>query len=143
MAIPVAIAVATRRSESGGATPVDICTTFLTAVPIQASKTEREEDRNMQGPVPTPYPRGRFGQPAPYRGVFSEGIRGLSWVFLKATGWHVATDWPDVSKSVIIAAPHTSNYDGLVPTKAQLDGQGFPRARAVWRFAQAGGLRAG
>jgi len=110
----VLIAVATRRSESGGVMPVDICTTFLIAAPIQAFNTEREEDRNMQDSVPTHNPRGRFGQSAPYRGLFSEGIRGLSWMFLKATGWHVATDWPDVSKSVIIAAPHTSNYDGLV-----------------------------
>jgi len=110
----VLIAVATRRSESGGMVPVDICTTFLIAAPIQAFNTEREEDRNMQDSVPTHNPRGRFGQSAPYRGLFSEGIRGLSWMFLKATGWHVATDWPDVSKSVIIAAPHTSNYDGLV-----------------------------
>ena len=59
-------------------------------------------------------PRGQFGRSGPYRGVGSETIRWISWLFLKATGWHVASDWPDVSKSVIIAAPHTSNLDGIV-----------------------------
>jgi 1-acyl-sn-glycerol-3-phosphate acyltransferase len=68
----------------------------------------------MEGRAPVQNPRGRFGKPAPYRGLFSEGIRGLSWLFLKAAGWHVATDWPDVPKSVIIAAPHTANFDGLL-----------------------------
>lgn len=55
-----------------------------------------------------------FGKSAPYRGLFSEFIRGLSWLYLKATGWHIGTDWPvHVPKSVIVAAPHTSNWDGL------------------------------
>ncbi len=58
--------------------------------------------------------RGTFGKSGPFRGVFSEGVRGLSWLFLKAAGWHVATDWPGVNKSVVIAAPHTSNFDGLL-----------------------------
>ncbi len=57
---------------------------------------------------------GPFGASAPYRGVFSEFIRGLSWLYLKATGWRVGSDWPaQVPKSVIVAAPHTSNWDGL------------------------------
>ena len=59
-------------------------------------------------------PRGRFGRPSAYRGVFSEALRGSAWLFLKASGWHVAHDWPGVSKSVIVAAPHTSNLDGLL-----------------------------
>jgi 1-acyl-sn-glycerol-3-phosphate acyltransferase len=64
--------------------------------------------------APVQNPRGKFGKSGPYRGAFSEGIRGISWLFLKAAGWHVATDWPDVPKSVVIAAPHTSNFDGLL-----------------------------
>ncbi|MDP1555271.1 MAG: 1-acyl-sn-glycerol-3-phosphate acyltransferase, partial [Hyphomonas sp.] len=57
---------------------------------------------------------GPFARSAPYRGVFSEFIRGLSWLYLKATGWRVGSDWPvHVPKSVIVAAPHTSNWDGL------------------------------
>ncbi len=67
-----------------------------------------------QDESPMQRPRGSFGKPGPYRGAFSEGIRGLSWLFLKAAGWHVATDWPGVTKSVVIAAPHTSNFDGLL-----------------------------
>lgn len=63
---------------------------------------------------PTQRPKGPFGRSAPYRGAFSEFIRGLSWLYLKATGWRVGSDWPvEVPKSVIVAAPHTSNWDGL------------------------------
>ena len=68
----------------------------------------------MQEETPVQSARGKFGRPGPYRGVFSEAIRGVSWLFLKAAGWHVATDWPGVAKSVVIAAPHTSNLDGLL-----------------------------
>lgn len=58
--------------------------------------------------------KGPFARSAPYRGLFSEFIRGLSWLYLKATGWRVGSDWPaHVPKSVIVAAPHTSNWDGL------------------------------
>jgi 1-acyl-sn-glycerol-3-phosphate acyltransferase len=57
---------------------------------------------------------GPFGASAPYRGIFSEFIRGLSWIYLKAIGWRIGSDWPvQVPKSVIVAAPHTSNWDGL------------------------------
>ena len=68
----------------------------------------------MKEDAPVQHARGTFGKSSPYRGVFSEGVRGLSWLFLKAAGWHVATDWPGVSKSVVVAAPHTSNFDGLL-----------------------------
>ncbi|MEZ5946180.1 MAG: 1-acyl-sn-glycerol-3-phosphate acyltransferase [Hyphomonas sp.] len=59
-------------------------------------------------------PRGRFGRPSAYHGIFSEMLRGGAWLFLKVNRWHVADDWPGVSKSVIVAAPHTSNLDGLL-----------------------------
>lgn len=68
----------------------------------------------MTGEASVQRARGTFGKSGPYRGVFSESVRGLSWLFLKAAGWHVATDWPGVTKSVVIAAPHTSNFDGLL-----------------------------
>ena len=42
---------------------------------------------NEDGPVQ--HPRGKFGKPGPYRGAFSEGVRGLSWLCLKAAGWQV------------------------------------------------------
>lgn len=68
----------------------------------------------MKEDAPVQRARGTFGKSGPYRGVFSEGVRGLSWLFLKVAGWHVATDWPGVTKSVVVAAPHTSNFDGLL-----------------------------
>lgn len=68
----------------------------------------------MKEEAPMQRVRGSFGKSGPYRGAFSEGVRGFSWLFLKAAGWRVATDWPGVTKSVVVAAPHTSNFDGLL-----------------------------
>lgn len=70
----------------------------------------------------------RFGKSAPYRGLWSEFVRGVSWLYLKATGWHIASDWPNVPKSVIVAAPHTSNWDGL----AMLAVAGWYRVKLSW-----------
>ena len=33
--------------------------------------------------------------------------------FLAVTGWRVRGDWPALRKAVLVAAPHTSNWDGL------------------------------
>jgi len=50
--------------------------------------------------------------------------RGHRWmatlgrVVLRRIGWKVVGDLPDVPRAVIIAAPHTSNYDGLVGISA-------------------------
>lgn len=35
----------------------------------------------------------------------------MSLIFLKMLGWHVEGEIPDIKKFVIIAAPHTSNWD--------------------------------
>ena len=75
-----------------------------------------------------PSRRGPFGKSAPYRGLWSEFIRGLSWLYLKATGWRVGSDWPDIPKSVIVAAPHTSNWDGLT----MLAVAGWYRVKLSW-----------
>lgn len=32
---------------------------------------------------------------------------------LGLSGWKLQGDWPDVPKAVLVAAPHTSNWDGL------------------------------
>jgi 1-acyl-sn-glycerol-3-phosphate acyltransferase len=37
---------------------------------------------------------------------------------LWATGWRLVGSLPDVPRAVVIAAPHTSNYDGLVGISA-------------------------
>jgi len=38
----------------------------------------------------------------------------VSTVFLKLFGWRVVGTVPDIPKFVLIAAPHTSNWDGIV-----------------------------
>jgi 1-acyl-sn-glycerol-3-phosphate acyltransferase len=51
--------------------------------------------------------------PAPYRGVGSELVRKLGQAWLTAFGWKVRGDFPNLRKAVLVAAPHTSNWDGF------------------------------
>jgi len=53
------------------------------------------------------------GRPAPYRGAGGEVLRYLGWAFLWVTGWRIKGDWPVAPKAVLVAAPHTSNWDGI------------------------------
>lgn len=43
--------------------------------------------------------------------VISPLMRGLAFAFLKVFGWRLEGRLPDVDKLVVIAAPHTSNWD--------------------------------
>ena len=43
--------------------------------------------------------------------LISPLIRGLAFSFLKVFGWRLEGRLPDVDKLVVIAAPHTSNWD--------------------------------
>jgi len=43
--------------------------------------------------------------------VISPLMRGLAFAFLKVFGWRLEGRLPDVNKLVVIAAPHTSNWD--------------------------------
>src|SRR5262249_34752014 len=43
--------------------------------------------------------------------VISPLMRGLTFSFLKIFGWRLEGRLPDVDKLVVIAAPHTSNWD--------------------------------
>ena len=43
--------------------------------------------------------------------VVNSFFRLVSWIALKATGWKVEGQRPDTDKFVLIAAPHTSNWD--------------------------------
>ena len=53
-------------------------------------------------------------RPAAFRGPFSELWRFLCIAYLKISGWKIEGDWPrDMPKMVLIAAPHTSNWDGV------------------------------
>jgi 1-acyl-sn-glycerol-3-phosphate acyltransferase len=50
---------------------------------------------------------------APSRGFGAELFRGFSRLLLFVTGWKTAGDFPGHPKAVVLAAPHTSNWDGL------------------------------
>lgn len=53
-------------------------------------------------------------RPAPFRGPFAEIWRYACAAYLKLSGWKVAGDWPrDIPKMTLVAAPHTSNWDGI------------------------------
>jgi 1-acyl-sn-glycerol-3-phosphate acyltransferase len=82
----------------------------------------------MSNSETSPRASGKFGQSAPYQGAWSEFIRGVSWAYLKAIGWRVVTDWPGMPKSVVVAAPHTSNWDGLT----MLAVAGWYRVKLSW-----------
>mgnify|MGYP003630919913 FL=1 len=55
----------------------------------------------------------RFGRPAPYRGIGSEIVHLLCGFYLWLGGWRLLDDWPPDRKMVVLAAPHTSNWDGF------------------------------
>ncbi len=48
-------------------------------------------------------------------------FRMITWLCLKLTGWKVVGDTPEYDKYVLIAAPHTSNWDFPVMLGAVLD----------------------
>lgn len=51
------------------------------------------------------------------------GNRFSQWlgaVFLRLLGWRITGQFPDVPKAVIIGAPHTSNWDGVLAVAAVL-----------------------
>ncbi|MEM9740516.1 MAG: 1-acyl-sn-glycerol-3-phosphate acyltransferase [Pseudomonadota bacterium] len=50
---------------------------------------------------------------APYRGFGSEIVRAVGHFWLRAFGWRINGDWPAIDKAVLVAAPHTSNWDGF------------------------------
>ncbi|MCW8861309.1 MAG: lysophospholipid acyltransferase family protein [Rhodospirillales bacterium] len=41
----------------------------------------------------------------------SPALRALFWVFVRARGWQRVDPVPDVSRAVLVVAPHTSNWD--------------------------------
>ncbi len=52
-------------------------------------------------------------RPLPPRGVGMAIWHVLGLAFLAIGGWRVRGDWPADPKCVVIAAPHTSNWDGI------------------------------
>jgi 1-acyl-sn-glycerol-3-phosphate acyltransferase len=71
---------------------------------------------------------GATARPAAFRGVGSELVRWISAAYLKLTGWKVCGGWPGLEKAVLVAAPHTSNWDGL----NMLATAGFYRVKLRW-----------
>lgn len=71
---------------------------------------------------------GATVRPAPWRGLFSESFRWLSAAYLALGGWKVRGDWPGLDKAVLVAAPHTSNWDGV----NMLATAGFYRVKLRW-----------
>jgi len=67
-------------------------------------------------------------RPAPYRGPFSEAWRWGCMAFLWAGGWRMQGDWPGIDKAVAVAAPHTSNWDGINMIAAA----GYYRVKFSW-----------
>jgi 1-acyl-sn-glycerol-3-phosphate acyltransferase len=71
---------------------------------------------------------GSTARPAPLRGVGSEIVRWISAAYLKLGGWKIHGDWPPLDKAVLVAAPHTSNWDGL----NMLAAAGYYRVKLRW-----------
>lgn len=67
-------------------------------------------------------------RPRPARTFFSPLLSWACWLFLKATGWKIKGDWPGDPKLVVIAAPHTSNMDGIY----MLAAIGYYRVKVRW-----------
>lgn len=58
--------------------------------------------------------QGTTAKPAPYRGWFAEVCAWLCRGYLALVGWKIRGDWPELPKVVLLAAPHTSNWDGFL-----------------------------
>ncbi len=52
-------------------------------------------------------------RPRAAQGVVAALYRWLCLAILKVGGWRLHGDWPGDAKAVLIAAPHTSNWDGI------------------------------
>ncbi len=70
----------------------------------------------------------RSGRPGPYRGVGVEILRWLGHGYLRLGGWRVHGDWPQLTRAVLLAAPHTSNWDGV----NMLAAAGYYRVTLRW-----------
>ncbi len=71
-------------------------------------------------------------KPSPESGFINNFVKGFCTLWLKFWGWSVEGNWPSPEhggrKSVLIAAPHTSNWDGL----HMLAAAGYYRVKLRW-----------
>ena len=83
-----------------------------------------------------------IGNAVPRRGnAFSRGVGRL---LLRLIGWRITGYFPDVPKAVVIGAPHSSNWDGLVAAGVVLTLQvriGLMAKDALFRWPLKGLLR--
>jgi len=78
----------------------------MTQATTPASFIAPETDRHTVITTNTAKPSKGGGLLAP----FSRLICGA---YLRLGGWKMIGDWPDLPKAVLLAAPHTSNWDGF------------------------------
>lgn len=71
---------------------------------------------------------GSTARPARPNGAFAELSRWVCTAFLRFGGWKMRGDWPGLEKAVLLAAPHTSNWDGL----NMLAAAGYYRIKLRW-----------
>jgi 1-acyl-sn-glycerol-3-phosphate acyltransferase len=55
-------------------------------------------------------------------------VHWICGAFLFLSGWKLQGDWPDAKKAVLLAAPHTSNWDGIY----MLAAVGYFRIKVRW-----------
>ncbi len=67
-------------------------------------------------------------RPAPSRRLLATPFRWLCIAFFKLNGWKMEGSFPPHAKAVLIAAPHTSNWDGVY----MLAAAGFYRIKLRW-----------
>ncbi|GHH54184.1 lysophospholipid acyltransferase family protein [[Pseudomonas] boreopolis] len=67
-------------------------------------------------PLPPPAPLDPLRQPSPPNMPPAHGpfVRWLGRTALRLSGWKIVGRLPDLSKLVMIVAPHSSNWDGFV-----------------------------
>lgn len=67
-------------------------------------------------------------RPASANGLGAALTRFVCATYLQLAGWKVRGDWPALDKAVLVAAPHTSNWDGI----NMLATAGFYRVKLRW-----------
>lgn len=67
-------------------------------------------------------------RPARATGLLAAVTRAVCTSYLQLAGWKVRGDWPSLDKAVLVAAPHTSNWDGI----NMLATAGFYRVKLRW-----------
>lgn len=67
-------------------------------------------------------------RPARAGGIGANVTRVVCATYLQLAGWKLRGDWPGLEKAVLVAAPHTSNWDGI----NMLATAGYYRVKLRW-----------